>query len=273
MSQSRDFGPLAGQMRSALERYSKEELIDLMTHIIRVYVMEDTLPGTPDVHRPQAPEELARLSFPQLLVRLQMMLQLDELARFRVSGDDVFVTIGDTELNFHGPAPEGKKPTAAQKALQSMRGAPDVEPEDEEEAPPASPVTGEPDFEIDDLRTNEEAEEEEPKAEKAEPKPERAPSRPTPQPLGPRAGGGRGGGVFGGGGGGRSPMPPPPIAESAPGDPTPEERAAANQESKPGSEDREERKRRAGFEESPPPLAEGDKQINPSNRFADLELD
>ena len=30
MTHSRDFGPLAGEMRGALERYSKEELVDLM---------------------------------------------------------------------------------------------------------------------------------------------------------------------------------------------------------------------------------------------------
>ena len=35
MSQSRDFGPQAAQMRSALERYAKEELVDLRRRLGR----------------------------------------------------------------------------------------------------------------------------------------------------------------------------------------------------------------------------------------------
>ena len=43
MTRTRDFGPMAGKMRGALERYTKEELIDLMTHLVRVYVLDGTV--------------------------------------------------------------------------------------------------------------------------------------------------------------------------------------------------------------------------------------
>ena len=61
-----------------------------------------------------------------------------------------------------------------------------------------------------------------------------------------------------------------PLRARAPGDPSPAERDATDQAEPNPSE--EERVQRPGFEE-PPALADGDKQINPSNRFASLELD
>lgn len=320
MTHSRDFGPLAGDMRAALERYTKDELVDLMTHFVRVYVLEENAPLTPEVAPDSAPSELSRLSFAQLLVHLQMTLELEELDRFRVSGEQIYVTIGEEEFLIDGPTPTLPPEAIARSGPQAQTVAEaeaSLEPRAAAAAAPAamssstssstnaaprSPVTREPDFDgdLDDVIARRH-EEDLRKAREAAGLP---PERPRPQPVSRPAnrGGAPGGGsntsrsggrsprpggmdsLFGGGGSssgiGRPlsmhpPAPPPPIAERAPGDPTAQERDAARAASSRAADESagdERRGARAGFEE-PPALADGDREIKSSNRFADLELD
>lgn len=244
---------MAGDMRSALERYTKEELIDLMTHLVRVYVLEATPPLAPETERPRATEELAALTFPQLLLHLQMRLDHEELGRFRVSGDDVYVTLGAQEFHIdESPAPAAPTPASEADAASA---AAEV---------PSSPVTGEPDFDLDD--TDRAASRRSTPAApgvtlRASPSPSRTSRRPRPEPIVRQA------------------PAPPPIMEVAPGDPSraelpppPEPNpvpASANSSREGRSEERPMRIER----EPLPPLADGDKEIEPSNRFADLELD
>ncbi len=279
MTQSRDFGPEAAKMRDALARYGKEELIDVMTHILRVYVLEENAPLTPDVDQPQAFEELARLTFPQLILHLQMSLEHEELGAFRVSGSDIFIRLGENEFLLGGPGPQLAAPAAdgALSAEEETAAPPSAavskpfrfakDPE-----PPAEPVTGEPDFKFEFERTP------------AAPSNPTPPQRPEPEPLGDRAGGGedRYANLFGGGRGGGGPVPsismtppmaPPPIADVAPGDPSPEERRSIAHNANPDADDLVERESRDKSEDQPPPLSDGDKEIRPSNRFADLEFD
>jgi len=260
---------MAGEMRAALERYSREEIIDLMTHILRVYVLEETSPFTPDVQQPKAVEELARLTFPQLLLHLQMSLQHDELGLFRVSGNDIFVSLGEREFLLGGPTPEFAPPPAAPAQRAEPRNffpEPPMHSFEELPAAPAAPVTGEPDFELDDFigRGPETVVVEE---ETRRPSPEPLGARSTPKPS-------KADSLFGGGSPRNRPAPPlnmsppkrpPPIASKAPGDLPPAERSAARAASS---------SREIPLEEEPAPaLADGDKDIRASNRFADLELE
>lgn len=258
---------MAGEMRAALERYSREEIIDLMTHILRVYVLEETSPFTPDVQQPKAVEELSRLTFPQLLLHLQMSLQHDELSLFRVSGNSIFVSLGEHEFMLGGPGPElapTPPPTRAEPPRISFP-EPPTPSFDELPAAPAAPVTGEADFELDDFigRGSDDEVEEEPR-------------RPAPEPLGERSTPkpSKADSLFGGTASPRASAPPlnmsppkgpPPIASKAPGDLPATERAAARSASS---------AREIPTDDEPAPaLAEGDKDIRASNRFADLELE
>jgi translation initiation factor IF-2 len=102
MSQSRDFGPQAADMRVALERYRKEELVELMLFIMKTYVLGNAVSPDIEVGPIHPPAALDRMSFPQLINHLQMALKLEELEHFRVSGPDVYVTIGEREFDLLG---------------------------------------------------------------------------------------------------------------------------------------------------------------------------
>jgi hypothetical protein len=66
------------------------------------------------------------------------------------------------------------------------------------------------------------------------------------------------------------PDEPPEIADVAPGD-DPEVAASSSNDFAKAAASREEAPSES--KQTPPPLAAGDKQIDPSNRFATLELD
>ncbi|MCA9562470.1 MAG: hypothetical protein KC561_03230 [Myxococcales bacterium] len=106
MTIARSFGPAAEEMKSALEKYSKEELIDLMTHIVKTYVVEGTLPLKSEPSKKDGEEGLAELSFTQLISHLQMRLDHKEWDFFSVSGGEVFVTVRGQRLALSDrPAP------------------------------------------------------------------------------------------------------------------------------------------------------------------------
>jgi len=103
MSTARSFGPAAEQMKAALEQYSKEELVDLLTHIVKTYVVEGTLPLKPDIGVRTGDEHLAKLAFPELILHLQLRLDHREWSLFSVSGEDVWVASGGQRMNLTGP--------------------------------------------------------------------------------------------------------------------------------------------------------------------------
>ena len=145
MSDRRDFGPIAGQMREALEKYSKEELADLLTHIVRLYVIEADDVVVQEATIPvSSMDNLKTLSFSQLVLNLQMNLDHPELQQLKVSGDRVWVEgRGGSEVVLAGgedldsemppdssiidPAPQRNRPIA----VGPVRGP--VFPEDEQE--------------------------------------------------------------------------------------------------------------------------------------------
>lgn len=245
------------EIRAALERYSKEELIDLMEHLLRIYVLNEPVKLDSAVSKPETMRDLSGYTFSQLLVQLQNSLDLDELGKFRVTPYTVYVSIGEAEFDLNGPTPTLARESAPEES--SSSGSP---LDDEDEMSPAERM---------DALDN--------KPWRSAPRPVQAPVSKVETPSmadlfadnkGPSD---RGFFMF-------DDAPtradeddddldaPPPIADVAPGD-DPQVSSSSNDFAKAA----------AAREEAPevpakaPELAAGDKQIDPSNRFASLDLD
>lgn len=107
MSERRGVGQMSEQMREAMEQYSREELMDLLSHIVRVYVVEGgSGAGVSMESAPQGLSQLRELSFAQLVLHLQMNLPHEELRRLHVSGSRVWVSSSEgRELDLTEEAP------------------------------------------------------------------------------------------------------------------------------------------------------------------------
>jgi len=242
------------EIRAALERYSKEELVDLMEHLLRIYVLAEPVKLDAALKKPDTLKELSGYSFQQVLAVLKSTLDLDELDQFRATPFTTYVNVGGLEIDINGPAP-----TAA--------------------AAPAPASDDNDDRDIDDENLS--------PAERMDldSKPWRsAPSKPAPAPVSkvetPSMADlfsddnakDRGFIMFD-----EAPTAaqddddelPPPIADVAPGD-DPKVPAAQNDFAR-AAATREDAPEPAAVK--PPELAPGDKQIDPSNRFAMLDLD
>ncbi|MEO1266712.1 MAG: hypothetical protein AAFX99_01360, partial [Myxococcota bacterium] len=109
-TERRDFGPVAGQMREALEKYTREELADLLTHIVRVYVIEGKEPQLSEGGKVSPEESLKTLTFSQLILHLQMNLPHAELKRLRVSGERVWAERNGSEVLIAGEPQSDERP-------------------------------------------------------------------------------------------------------------------------------------------------------------------
>lgn len=239
------------QIRSALERYSKDELVDLMEHLIRLYVLSEPVNLDSALSKPETLRELTGYSFSQVMSFLKSTLDLEELDHFRVSPITTFVNIGGMELDLNGPAP-------------SMTVA---APEDESSSG---------DEDDDDLSPAERRERIDAKPWRSAPAPKAPVSHvetPSMADLFADDSRDRGYIMFN-----EAPSAaededddvPPPIAESAPGD-DPQVSSTTNDFAKAAASRDEEPAPAAATQ--PPELAAGDKQIDPSNRFAMLDFD
>ncbi len=84
MSDRHDLRRQTREIREALSRYDQEQLIDILTHVFRQYIVDGAAPAPASAAL--AGDELAGLSFPQLIERLQLRLDLPELSLFEVQG-------------------------------------------------------------------------------------------------------------------------------------------------------------------------------------------
>ncbi len=116
MSDRRDFGRNAKQMREALEQYSREDLLDLLTHLVRVYVIEGDGGGGVGVETEPSSsmglEALSELTFAQVVLHLQMNLPHEALRQIQVSGERVWVTSGGVEIDLVERRPQEAPPDA-----------------------------------------------------------------------------------------------------------------------------------------------------------------
>lgn len=85
-------------LREGLDRYVKEELIDLVLHLVRAYVVEGTQPFKPDTAMVNIPRTLRELDFPGLVTELKRQLGLPELELLSVRDNQVYVKLGGREF-------------------------------------------------------------------------------------------------------------------------------------------------------------------------------
>ncbi|MCS6913100.1 MAG: hypothetical protein RMK29_01770 [Myxococcales bacterium] len=95
----------AEEIRRALERYDRDQLVEILVHVFRGYVMEGTLPVAPPAVSPPGLDELQGLSFAQVIERLQLRLDLPELAAFEVAGGRVSLRVGGRLVPVEPPGP------------------------------------------------------------------------------------------------------------------------------------------------------------------------
>lgn len=244
------------EIKAALERYSKEELVDLMEHLLRIYVLNEPVKLDAAVSKPESLKDLSGYTFPQLLTQLQNSMEMEELGKFRVTPYTVYVNIGEAEFDLNGPTPTLAKAAPAEEEPAEEINEEDMSPAERMDALDSRPWRSAP-------RTA-------PKVVSKVETPTMADLFANDKP------GDRGFALY------EPPTrfdddeddvdAPPPIADVAPGD-DPEvksdntttdfAKAAASREDAP----------QPAAPATPPPLADGDKQIDPSNRFSMLDLD
>jgi hypothetical protein len=246
------------ELRAALERYSKEELIDLMEHLLGIYVLKEPVKLDTSVSKPENIKELAGYSFSQVLTWLQNNLELEELDKFRVTPYTVMVSIGDAEFDINGPTPVLAS-AAHEPEAQETRGR-----DDDEDLSPAERMDA---MELDNKPWRRAPQ---PAAKKTESHVE----TPSMADLFANDSRERGFALFDEPPErAEDPDEPPPIADVAPGDdPTVANDSAPATDFAKTAASRDEAPA-APKQETPPPLADGDKQIDPSNRFASLDID
>jgi|SRR5579862_4722143 len=87
-----DLRQIATNVKDALADCDRETLLDLLTFVLKEYVVEGPPPML--MHQAETIAELGGLSFAQLVTALQTRLDLPELALFAVDGDRVSVRVG-----------------------------------------------------------------------------------------------------------------------------------------------------------------------------------
>jgi hypothetical protein len=118
------------QIAEALQTYSKEELVDMLAHLMKAYVIDGVAPVKVEVGKVHVPQHLRGLSFPDLMETLKFHLDLPELERISVTNGQVFVKLGEQEYAF-----DGTGPTTSRRAT---------------EPPPLSPPAARPSIDLDD---------------------------------------------------------------------------------------------------------------------------
>ena len=244
------------EMRTALERFSKEELVDLMEHILRIYVLDEPIKQSSNLSKPETIRELSGLSFAQLITLMQTNLDVEEFGKFRVTPYTVYVTIGEMEFDMNGPTPK----LASDKApAEETEDSADVSDDDDDEMSPAQRMDS-----VSDKPWRMAASAPKPKAPSA-PQPE------TPSMADLFADNDRGSFTLNL----EPPSPPeededdvpPPIAEHAPGDVIDESSSATSTNFAQTAQSRED------APAAPPELPADEKQIEPSDRFGGLDID
>lgn len=129
MSDRQDLQKKTREIHEALSRFEREQLVDILTHVFRIYVMEGAAFASP----PPASilDELNGLSFAQLIERLQLRLDLPELALFEVQGNRVSVRAEGRLVPLDAPASRSEapaRPSAPSAAVTPAPAAPSTEP-------------------------------------------------------------------------------------------------------------------------------------------------
>jgi hypothetical protein len=87
-----DLRDITTGVRDALADCDRETLLDVLTFVVKEYVVDGPPPML--MHQTETIADLGRLSFAQLIATLQTRLDLGELGLFAVDGEQVSVRIG-----------------------------------------------------------------------------------------------------------------------------------------------------------------------------------
>jgi hypothetical protein len=104
-----DLRDLAANVREAFADADRETLLDVLTFVVKEYVVEGPPPML--IHQVENLADLAGLTFAQLVTALQTRLDHAELGLFAVDGEQVSVRIGGV---MHPLMPSRTAPTAAE---------------------------------------------------------------------------------------------------------------------------------------------------------------
>ncbi len=85
-------------LREGLARCSKDELTELVLHLVRAYVVEGTTPFKPEAAMVNVPRTLRELDFPGLVTELKRQLGLPELELLTVREGQVYVKLGGRDF-------------------------------------------------------------------------------------------------------------------------------------------------------------------------------
>lgn len=106
MSDRHDLRRQTREIQEALSRYDRDQLIDILVHVFRTYVLEGASLSSAAVS-PSAADDLQGLSFAQVIERLQLRLELPELQLFELQGGRVSVRVDGRSVPLELPAPRG----------------------------------------------------------------------------------------------------------------------------------------------------------------------
>jgi len=102
MPERPDLRQIAGNIREALADYDRDALLEILTYVFKEYVVEGPPPLL--VNQSERLEDLAGLSFGQLVAALQTRLDYPELSLFAVDGEQVSVRVGGVMTPLAGGA-------------------------------------------------------------------------------------------------------------------------------------------------------------------------
>jgi len=118
-----DLRDIATNVREAFADADREALLDILTFVLKEYVVEGPPPML--IHQAETLAELAGTSFAQLVTALQTRLDHPELAMFVVDGDQVGVRVGGVVHPITGqrtppsPATELPRPAAGVRVVET----------------------------------------------------------------------------------------------------------------------------------------------------------
>ncbi len=124
------------EIREALSRFEPDQLLEILTHVFRQYVVEG---GAPPAMQLQ--DELTGLSFAQVIERLQLRLDLPELRLFELQGGRVLVRV-DGRLHPLETADSRPEPLPMQRVVNVQPMAIPAAPTPPPAQPPASASPG-----------------------------------------------------------------------------------------------------------------------------------
>ncbi len=111
------------QIEEALQHHSKNELIEMMSNLLKTYVIDGVRPHKPDVGRVHIPQTLRGLDFVSLIETLKFHLDLPDLEKFNIVDGQVYVKLGNSEYALDGPAPARPAPPPPVSAAPPSRPA------------------------------------------------------------------------------------------------------------------------------------------------------